>query len=73
MKTTAQQLLEAKRNKPIREIILDSLEKHQATRWRGDMARDCSEDLGISYVTLYKWARSLDIKVGDYHRQYVAS
>ena len=64
MKTTAQQLLEAQRHKDIRDIMLDSLEKYRATR---TMVLDCCEDLGVSWGTFYKWAKTLDIEVSDYH------
>ena len=64
MKTTQQQLLEAQRHKDIRDIMLDSLERYRATR---TMVLDCCEDLGVSWGTFYKWAKNLDIEVGDYH------
>ena len=64
MKTTQQQLLEAQRHKDIKDIMLDSLEKYRATR---TMVLDCCDDLGVSWGTFYKWAKTLDIEVGDFH------
>jgi len=64
MKTPIQRLLEAQRHKDIRDVVLDTLEKHRATR---TMVVDCCKDLGISWGTFYKWASDLDIEVGDYH------
>ena len=64
MKTSIQLLLEAKRHKDIRDVVLDSLENHRATR---TMVQDCCDDLGISWGTFYKWAKDLNIEVGDYH------
>ena len=63
-KTTAQRLLEAQHHKDIRDIMLDSLERHRATR---SMVQDCCADLGVSYGTFYIWAADLGIDVGIYH------
>ena len=64
MKTSTQLLLEAKRHKDIRDVMLDSLEQFRATR---TMVQDCCDDLGISWGTFYKWAKDMNIEVGDYH------
>ena len=64
MKTKSQQLLEAQRHKDIRDIMLDTLEKFRATR---NMVQDCCDDLNVSWGTFYKWAKDMDIEVGDYH------
>ena len=64
MKTPTQKLLEAERHKDIRDVVLDSLERHRATR---TMVLDCCSDLSISWATFYKWAKDLDIEVADYH------
>ena len=63
-KTTTQQLLEAQRHKDIKNVMLDSLERHRATR---SMGQDCCDDLGVSWGTFYKWAKDLGIEVSDYH------
>ena len=64
MKTPTQLLLEARRHKDIRDIILDSLERNRATR---TMVRDCCIDLGVSWGTFYKWAADQGINISDYH------
>ena len=64
MKTPTQQLLEAQRHKDIRDIMLDTLERFRATR---NMVQDCCDDLNVSWGTFYKWAKDMDIEVGDYH------
>ena len=63
-KTRAQLLLEVRRHKDIRDIILDALEHHRATQ---TMVHDCCVDLGVSWGTFYKWCADLEIPVGDYH------
>ena len=63
-KTRAQFVLESRRHKDIRDIILDALEQRRATQ---TMVRDCCVDLGVSWGTFYKWCSDLDIPVGDYH------
>ena len=64
MKTPTQLLLESQRHKDIRDVVLDSLEQHRATRTR---VVECCSDLSISWGTFYKWCSDLDIEVGDYH------
>jgi hypothetical protein len=64
MKTPIQRLLEAQRHKDIRDVVLDSLERHRATR---TMVQDCCTDLGISWGTFYKWCADLQIEVSAYH------
>jgi len=68
-KTTAQRLLEAQRQKPIRDIMLESLERY---RTRRTMVKDCCADLAISYGTFYKWVGDLNIDVRSYHTDAVA-
>lgn len=64
MKTPTQLLLEAQRGKDIRTIMLDTLEKHRATR---TMVKDCCTDLNVSWGTFYKWAAEFNITVSNYH------
>ena len=64
MKTPTQRLLEAQRHKDIRDVVLDTLENHRATR---TMVQDCCTDLGISWGTFYKWCADHQIEVSAYH------
>ena len=58
-----QSMLEAQRQKSIREIVVEALD---ANKGRSSAIQRASLDLGVSDATLYNWCRDLKIDLTDY-------
>ena len=65
MKTDRQALLEAQRDKPIRDIIREALEKFRYQRHQVVLA---GLDMGVTDATVYNWCEDLDIDIDQYRR-----
>ncbi len=71
MKTTAQQLLEARNpGKDIREIIQDAMGSRKGQKY---IVSRSAMDMDISPYTLYNWCKELDISIEDYRRPTIGS
>ena len=62
-KSPTQRMLEAQRQKSIRDIVVGTLESH---RGRKNLVMAVALDLGVSDVTVYRWCEDLGINVDDY-------
>ena len=64
-KSPTQEKLEAQRQRDIRNVLVDSLIRHQG---RKNMVILVCADLEISDATLYRWCEELGIDINDYRR-----
>ncbi len=68
-KSPTQEKLEAQRRRDIRDIVVDSLLRHQGRR---NLVMLVAVDLEVSDATLYRWCEELGIDIDEYRRPTAA-
>ena len=63
MKTDRQSLLEMQRQKPIADILRETLEQYRGQKQQVTLA---GLDLGVTDATVYNWCADLDIDIDQY-------
>ena len=68
IKSPTQEKLEAQRHQDIRDVVVDSLLRHQG---RKNIVIFVCADLEISDATVYRWCSDLGIDIDEYRRPAV--